>query len=496
MISIITFGRGSLVNDKVCTTTTGGLLLGGSLVALGTTTLLIAHYFVILRKNATYDDEPLLLTAHEQLIEAGTPVIKLHGVSRWIGRSIYVKMESLNPGGTGKDRAAWNMIRNAEQEGQLPKSRAAIVAIKDDDDDDDDDEDDDLSLHPTLPIDTSGGEGFPVSSRGNDNRNSGMGFQHQQLLVSMISRAMAKSRTGGLVVEGTSGSTGIALATLCASRGHACLLVLPDDQAVEKQTILRSLGAVVLQVPTAAIANPNHYVNVARKVAQIARDKFNIQAVFIDQFENHANFQMHYNQTGPELWKQMGGRLDAFVMSAGTGGTISGIAKFLKEQTFSHSEVKIVLVDPRGSSLYHKVEHGVAYAPQQQERTLQKHRYDTIAEGIGLDRVTDNIAMGLDYIDNAIRVTDQEAVDMAHFILRTEGLWIGSSSAMNLVGAIRTALDLPRGARVLTMICDGGQRHVTRFWNPEFIQNWGGLQWPHCANCIPECLRSHLKTLD
>jgi cysteine synthase A len=304
-------------------------------------------------------------------------------------------------------------------------------------------------------------------------------------LESMILQAIQTSRTGGLVVEGTSGSTGIALATLCAARGHACLVVLPDDQAVEKQAILKSLGAVVYEVPTASISNPQHYVNLARKAAQIARDKFHSSAVFIDQFENAANYHIHYHQTGPELWKQGNNTMDAFVMSSGTGGTISGVGTYLKER---NPKIQIVLVDPPGSSLYHKVEHGVAYAVEQRERTLRKHRYDTLAEGIGLDRVTHNFTLGLDAIDGAIRVTDQEAVDMAHWILKVEGLWVGSSSAMNLVGAVRTALDLPPHSTVVTIICDGGQRHATRFWNPSFIQEWG-LKWPE-RDRIPECLES------
>jgi len=318
----------------------------------------------------------------------------------------------------------------------------------------------------------------------------------------MVLRALEKSRTGGLVVEGTSGSTGIALATLCASRGHACLVVLPDDQAVEKQRILRSLGAVVYEVPTAAISNPKHYVNLGRKAAMLARDRFGVLAVFVDQFENLSNFDIHYHKTGPELLGQLRAlgrsRLDAFVMSSGTGGTIAGIATYLKEQQEDcyyyyddddkhEHETRIVLVDPPGSSLYHKIEHGIAFAVEQRERHLRKHRYDTLAEGIGLDRITKNFSSGLDCIDGAVRVTDQEAVDMAHWILRVEGLWIGSSSAMNLVGAVRTALSLREGASVVTMVCDGGQRHATRFWDPGFVEEWG-LEWPG-ADSVPECLR-------
>lgn len=409
-------------------------------------------------------------TAHEQLILNGTPMVKLQVVSKLLDRNVFVKMECLNPGGTGKDRAALSMIWRAEQEGLLPKP---ILTRN---------HDNDLLLHPMIKSSEELIETRNTSQKGETKSTS------THTLEQMITQAMKRSRTGGLVVEGTSGSTGIALATLCAARGHACLVVLPDDQAKEKQTILRSLGAVVYEVPTASISNPNHYVNIARKAAILARETMQIDAVFTDQFENEANFDIHYHQTGPELWAQRRGKVDAFIMSSGTGGTIAGVGSYLKER---NPAVQIVLVDPPGSALYHKVEHGVAYAVEQRERTLKKHRYDTLAEGIGLDRVTHNFTLGLDSIDRSIRVTDQEAVDMAHWMLRTEGLWMGSSSAMNCVGALRVALDLPSGSNVVTMICDGGQRHATRFWNPDFVKDWG-LKWPD-DNCIPECLQAVLQ---
>eukprot|EP00797_Seminavis_robusta_P025447 Sro443_g144080.1 Cysteine synthase (295) ;mRNA; r:36180-37064 len=289
---------------------------------------------------------------------------------------------------------------------------------------------------------------------------------------------------------------------------------MPDDQATEKQAILRALGAIVYVVPTAAISNPNHYVNIAKRLAERARNE-NRKAAFMNQFENQANFKTHYETTGPELWQQFHScstasnnsnwytswrqrqrqqQLSAFVMSAGTGGTISGMGKYLKEQ--SHDGCRIVLVDPPGSSLYHKIKHGVAFAPQQREQKLQRHRYDTIAEGIGLDRVTHNLSLGLDFVDDAIQVSDQEAIDMAHFLLQTEGLWVGSSSAMNVVGAIRVALQLEPDSNVVTIICDSGSRHATRLWNRDFIVG-RGLEWPgeqvsggerQNHQRIPECL--------
>lgn len=389
-------------------------------------------------------------------------MVKLDFLSQRIGRSIYLKMENMNPGGTGKDRAALCMIQHAEASGQLPT--------------------------PMLGRNRNQSR-FQCLNEGNDDTDATS--ENEDILGSLsslqqaIQFAMKRSQSGGLVIEGTSGSTGISLATLCAARGHACLVVLPDDQAPEKKRILEVLGATVRIVPTASISNPNHYVNVAKKLASIAREQ-GIAAVFIDQFENLANFKVHYEHTGPEIYNSCP-QLDAFCMSSGTGGTIAGVAKYLKERKPS---VRIVLVDPPGSALYHAVQHGIAYAPQQQERALKRHRYDTIAEGIGLDRLTTNFNQGIEFMDESVRVSDQEAVDMACYLLQTEGLWVGSSSAMNVVGAVRAALALPPGSTVVTVICDAGQRHVARFWNKDFIADWG-LIWPQDSEvaCLPECMK-------
>ena len=401
--------------------------------------------------------------AYESLI-GNTPMVKLQGLSNITKRNILVKMESLNPGGTGKDRAALAMITNAEASGELPTPSPI--------------------LSTTAGIDHN----YNNSNTGNnplhDTKSSSDAVIAMELL---IHNAMRTSRTGGLVVEGTSGSTGISLATLCTARGHACLVVLPDDQADEKTRILTALGAVVHVVPTASISNPQHYVNVARDIAEVARTRFHIKASFINQFENEANFHIHYTTTGPELYQQCP-QLDAFCMSSGTGGTIAGVGQYLLSRK---PNIRIVLVDPPGSALYNGITHGIVYAPQQSERSLKKHRYDTIAEGIGLDRMTRNFQLGLDSIQYAIRVSDQEAVDMAHYLLHHEGLWVGSSSSMNVVGAIKTALQLPEGATVVTVICDSGNRHVTRFWNRDFIDEWG-LVWPggDGNERLPECLQS------
>lgn len=305
----------------------------------------------------------------------------------------------------------------------------------------------------------------------------------------------------GVVVEGTSGSTGISLASLCAVRGHSAIVVMPDDQATEKINMLKCLGAVVHVVTTAAISNPNHYVNVAKRIADRIHERYGsredcpIKAAFINQFENMSNYSVHNEWTGPELWSQTKGKLDAFVMSSGTGGTIAGIGSYLKSQ---NPNIKICLADPPGSALFFKIKYGVAFASEQAERSLRRHRYDTLAEGIGLDRITANFARGCEssseqgpVIGEAVRVNDQEAVDMAHWLLREEGLFVGSSSAMNVVGAVRVAMDMPPNSRIVTLVCDGGQRHVSRFWNKAFVTDWG-LEWPEDGQGrrLPECIVS------
>lgn len=489
------------------------------------------------KEVVTNDNNNNLLSAYEQII-GQTPLVELSRLSALTGRNILVKMESSNPGGTGKDRAARGMLRAAERAGRLPPPVSSKTTKMERPPDTTPRAAADTTLKTTATIAGSSSEQQPqktaYASTNSATLDAATGVATSitnGVLDACIVDAMKRSSTGGLVVEGTSGSTGIALAMLCRAAGHGLAVVLPEDQATEKTVLLRALGAVVLRVPCTAIAHPQHYVNTARRLAQRARSSFHnhIPAIFVDQFENQDNWQTHYRETGPEIWQQCRayqaankrrGRkildctttpttvapvLDAFCMSAGTGGTLAGVSRYLKEQTAAtrtrtslrtgrnnENMCRCVLVDPPGSVLYHKVEHGVAYTSQQQERGLKRHRYDTIAEGIGLDRITANLAAaGLDndndddddcdsgcrYVDAAVRVSDQEAVDMAHWLLSTEGLWVGSSSAMNVVGAVRTALELPPGSTVVTVLCDKGDRHVTRFWNRDFCREWG-LQWP------------------
>ena len=443
------------------------------------------------------------ISTYESLI-GRTPLVKLAKLSALLGdgRSVYVKMECMNPGGTGKDRAALRMIQDAEACGALPPPLKPMQQSVD------------TTASTIITSDTPNNENSQADPKDSAETKAGLSEESNHMDES-IRMAVFRSRTGGIVVEGTSGSTGISLASLCAVRGHSAIVVMPDDQAKEKQTMLKCLGAVVHVVPNAAISNPNQYVNVARRIANRINDRsaeleqseeslsgrrIHVKATFINQFENLSNYSIHLEWTGPEIWSQAGGKVDAFVMSSGTGGTISGVGRHFKSHN-CNPYCKVVLVDPPGSALFSKIKFGVAYASQQSERTLRRHRYDTLAEGIGLDRVTANFAMGCDagVIDDAIRVSDQEAVDMAHWLLREEGLFVGSSSAMNVVGAFRVAASLPPNSNTVTIICDGGQRHVSRFWNRDFVVG-EGLKWPQddsgksIPSCIAELSRDHLSS--
>lgn len=294
----------------------------------------------------------------------------------------------------------------------------------------------------------------------------------------MLRKAMKDPRykRGCNVVEGTSGSTGIALASLCRAEGLNLHIVMPDDQASEKKLLLESFGAQVKMVPTCAISNRDHYVNSARKLAE------DLDGIFFDQFENLANFEAHYTETGPEIWNQTNGTIDAFVMSAGTGGTIAGVSQYLKEQ--KGNLVRIVLADPQGSSLMRKVVHGVCFTPEQKERRIKKHRYDSIVEGVGLDRITANFDRAK--IDSAVTVADQELVLMAHWLLQNEGIFVGSSTALNIAAACQVARSLGPGHTIVTIACDQGQRHASRFWNKEYISSYN-LVWP-ATGSLPACL--------
>ncbi|EFJ30131.1 hypothetical protein SELMODRAFT_90610 [Selaginella moellendorffii] len=354
-----------------------------------------------------------------------TPLVRIRSLSEATGCEIYAKAEFLNPGGSIKDRVAVKVIKEALQSGKL--------------------------------------------------------------------------RPGGVVTEGSAGSTAISLAMVAVACGCKCHVVIPDDAAIEKAQLLEALGATVERVRPVSITHKDHFVNIARRRAQEAEAKYKERMIvcpfdkndknqtkngthnvdskdeaqggyFADQFENLANFRAHYQGTGPEIWKQTGGKVDAFVAASGTGGTIAGITCYLKDQ---RPEVKCYLIDPPGSGLYNRVSRGVLYAREEAEGKRLKNPFDTITEGIGINRLTKNFLLAK--LDGAIRGTDKEAVEMSRFLLREDGIFVGSSSAMNCVGAVRVARLLGPGHTIVTILCDSGSRHLSKFYNAEYLSTHGLL---------------------
>jgi cysteine synthase A len=248
----------------------------------------------------------------------------------------------------------------------------------------------------------------------------------------------------------------------------------------------------VRKVRPVAYSNNSHYVHCARAEAdQIASksisgsSSWNEQrsALFIDQFENTSNFRAHYLHTGPEILRQCeerrvkdgitgssGAAIDAFVCGAGTGGTLAGVASYLKSKL---PKVVTCLVDPPGSSLFNLIQFGVAFAPQQAEKTLKRHRDDTIIEGVGLDRVTSNMSRALPHVSEAFKCSDEEAVLMSRYLLYNEGIFVGGSSAMNCVGALKLARKLGPKHTIVTILCDRGERTMSRFWNDDEVRSRG-----------------------
>lgn len=213
---------------------------------------------------------------------------------------------------------------------------------------------------------------------------------------------------------------------------------MPSDQATEKSELLLKLGAVVERVPPVPIIDPMHFINRARSLAEEHTADLNRpgRGYFADQFENEANWQAHCDGTGREIFCQCGGKIDAFVAGAGTGGTIAGVARYLKPRL---PDVKIVLSDPQGSGLFNRVKYGVMFDTMEKEGTRRRHQVDTIVEGIGINRVTANFEAGRELIDDAVKVEDEQALAMARWLVEKDGIFVGSSSAVNCMCILRQA---------------------------------------------------------
>jgi cysteine synthase A len=260
-------------------------------------------------------------------------------------------------------------------------------------------------------------------------------------------------RSGGTLVEGTAGNTGIGFAHLCNARGYRCVIVMPDNQSPEKAALLRTLGAEVQVVKTVPYADDNHYQKIAPRVAAGIEG-----AVCGNQFDNVANRDAHYATTGPEIWHETGGRIDAFVCATGTGGTLGGVSRYLKEQK---PGVRVVLADPMGSALYNWVKTGA----------LKSEGSSSVTEGIGIGRVTANLEGAP--IDDAVRTDDAEIVRTGYRLLHREGLFLGGTSGANVAAAVQVAKQLGPGNTIVTILCDGGGKYLSRFWNRDYLAQKG-----------------------
>ena len=260
---------------------------------------------------------------------------------------------------------------------------------------------------------------------------------------------------GGTVVEGTAGNTGIGLAHVCHARGYRCVIVMPDNQSPEKYALIEALGAEVHRVKTVPYSDPNHYQKVAGRMAGELPN-----AIWANQFDNVANRRAHVQSTGPEIWEQTAGRLDAFVAASGTGGTVAGVSEYLKSRRAS---VRTVLADPPGSALYEYVRNGV----------VKVTGSGSITEGIGIGRVTANMQGAP--IDDAVHIGDQESVSWVYRLLREEGLFLSSTSGVNVAAAVHVARQLGPGHTIVTVLCDTGAKYLSRLFNRDWLQQKGLL---------------------
>jgi cysteine synthase A len=264
-------------------------------------------------------------------------------------------------------------------------------------------------------------------------------------------------RPGGLIVEGTAGNTGIGLTVVGNALGMRTVIVIPETQSQEKKDTLRSLGATLVEVPAVPYRNPNNYVKVAGRMAERLAREHPEGAIFANQFDNVANRDIHIRTTGPEIWEQTGGSVDAFVSAVGTGGTLAGVATALRERK---RDVVVAIADVPGAALYSYFTTGEL-----------KSEGSSITEGIGQGRITANLE-GLE-VDEAVFIPDAESLDVAFGLLRDEGLSLGLSSGVNVAGAIRLARKLGPGKTIVTILCDPGSRYQSRLYNPEFLRSKG-----------------------
>ena len=264
-------------------------------------------------------------------------------------------------------------------------------------------------------------------------------------------------KPGGTIVEGTAGNTGIGLAMVANAFGFKTVIVIPETQSQEKKDALRLMGAELIEVPAVPYRDPNNYVRLSGRLAdEMARTEKN-GAIWANQFDNIANRQAHIETTGPEIWRQTGGKIDGFTCAVGSGGTLAGTGIALKQH---NPNVKIAAADPLGAAIYSWIKTG----------KLESHG-SSITEGIGQGRVTANLKDAP--IDDAYEIPDSEALPIIFDLLEHEGLCLGGSSGINVAGAVRMAHQMGPGHTIVTMLCDYGNRYQSKLFNPEFLKGKG-----------------------
>ncbi len=281
-------------------------------------------------------------------------------------------------------------------------------------------------------------------------------------------------RPGGVIVEGTAGNTGIGLALVGNALGYRTVIVIPETQTQEKKDMLRLCGAELIEVPAVPYANPNNYVKVSGRIAERLAQSEPDGAIWANQFDNVANRDGHIATTGPEIWAQTDGQVDGFVCAVGTGGTLAGVGRALKER---NPKIAIALADPMGAALYSFYTHGEL-----------KAEGSSITEGIGQGRITRNLEGFAP--DVAYRIPDEEAIPLVFDLLEYEGLCLGGSSGINVAGAIRLARHLGPGHTIVTVLCDYGTRYQSKLFNPDFLRskNLPVPAWLERQSTLDRCL--------
>ena len=273
--------------------------------------------------------------------------------------------------------------------------------------------------------------------------------------LAIIKEAEEKNfiKQGGTIVEGTAGNTGIGLTLIANSKGYKSIIVMPETQTKEKIDTLRSIGADLRLVPAKPYKDPDNYIKFSERLAKEIYKKNNGNTIWANQFDNTANLNGHYNNTGKEIWNQTKGKIDGFICSSGTGGTIAGVGKALKEK---NNKVKIYLSDPKGSALYNFIKFNEL-----------KIEGNSITEGIGNSRITANFKEAP--IDGAYSINDHEALTEIYKLIENEGLCLGTSSGINIAGAIKLAKELGPGKTIVTVLCDKSDRYHSKLFNKEFL---------------------------